>query len=47
MKAWPASIRYHAISQLIAADKLAFLHLGGQTPLRYDQDHPFLGGKAA
>ena len=35
---------YHAISQLIAAGKLSFLHLGGQAPLRYDQDHPFLGG---
>ncbi|MCX6811375.1 MAG: hypothetical protein NT039_01630, partial [Candidatus Berkelbacteria bacterium] len=26
--------------------KLAFLHLGGQTPLRYDQDHSFLGGNS-
>lgn len=38
---------YHAVSQLIAADKLSFLHLGGQTPLRYDQDHPFLGGESS
>lgn len=37
---------YHAVGQLAAADKLAFLHLGGQTPLRYDQDHPFLGGNS-
>ncbi|MHB9026077.1 MAG: TIM barrel protein [Armatimonadota bacterium] len=37
---------YHAIGQLVAADKLAFLHLGGQTPLRYDMDHPFLGGNS-
>ncbi len=37
---------YHAVGQLIAADKLAFLHLGGQTPLRYDMDHPFLGGNS-
>jgi len=37
---------YHAIGQLVAAGKLAFLHLGGQTPLRYDQDHPFLGGNS-
>lgn len=37
---------YHAVGQLVAADKLAFLHLGGQTPLRYDQDHPFLGGNS-
>jgi xylose isomerase len=37
---------YHAIGLLLAAKKLAFLHLGGQTPLRYDQDHPFLGGNS-
>jgi len=37
---------YHALGQLLAADKLAFLHLGGQTPNRYDQDHPFLGGNS-
>ncbi len=37
---------YHAVGQLTAAGKLAFLHLGGQTPLRYDQDHPFLGGNS-
>ncbi len=37
---------YHAIGQLVAADRLAFLHLGGQTPLRYDMDHPFLGGNS-
>ena len=37
---------YHALGQLLAADKLAFLHLGGQTPLRYDMDHPFLGGNS-
>ncbi len=37
---------YHALGQLTAAGKLAFLHLGGQTPLRYDQDHPFLGGNS-
>jgi len=37
---------YHAIGQLTAAGKLAFLHLGGQTPLRYDMDHPFLGGNS-
>lgn len=37
---------YHAIGQLVAAGKLGFLHLGGQTPLRYDQDHPFLGGNS-
>ncbi|MHB9129814.1 MAG: TIM barrel protein [Armatimonadota bacterium] len=37
---------YHALGQLVAANKLAFLHLGGQTPLRYDQDHPFLGGNS-
>ena len=37
---------YHAIGQLVAAEQLAFLHLGGQTPLRYDQDHPFLGGNS-
>ncbi|OPZ85197.1 MAG: Xylose isomerase [bacterium ADurb.Bin429] len=37
---------YHAIGLLAAAGKLAFLHLGGQTPLRYDQDHPFLGGNS-
>jgi xylose isomerase len=37
---------YHAVGQLVAAGKLAFLHLGGQTPLRYDMDHPFLGGNS-
>jgi len=37
---------YHAVGQLVAAGKLGFLHLGGQTPLRYDQDHPFLGGNS-
>jgi len=37
---------YHAIGLLVAANKLAFLHLGGQTPLRYDQDHPYLGGNS-
>lgn len=37
---------YHAVGMLAAAGKLAFLHLGGQTPLRYDQDHPFLGGNS-
>ncbi len=37
---------YHAVGLLAAAGKLAFLHLGGQTPLRYDQDHPFLGGNS-
>jgi xylose isomerase len=37
---------YHAIGLLIAAGKLSFLHLGGQTPLRYDQDHPFLVGNS-
>lgn len=37
---------YHAVGQLIASGKLGFLHLGGQTPLRYDQDHPFLGGNS-
>ncbi len=37
---------YHALGQLTAAGKLSFLHLGGQTPLRYDQDHPFLGGNS-
>jgi xylose isomerase len=37
---------YHAVGLLVAAGKLAFLHLGGQTPLRYDQDHPYLGGNS-
>jgi xylose isomerase len=37
---------YHAVGLLAAAGKLAFLHLGGQTPLRYDMDHPFLGGNS-
>ena len=37
---------YHALGQLMAAGKLSFLHLGGQTPLRYDQDHPFVGGNS-
>jgi xylose isomerase len=37
---------YHAIGLLVAAGRLSFLHLGGQTPLRYDQDHPFLGGNS-
>ena len=37
---------YHAMGLLIAAHKLAFVHLGGQTPLRYDQDHPLLGGNS-
>lgn len=38
---------YHAVSQLLQADKLSFLHLGGQAPLRYDQDHPLLGGESS
>lgn len=37
---------YHAIGQLTASGRLSFLHLGGQTPLRYDQDHPFVGGNS-
>lgn len=38
---------YHAVSQLLQANKLSFLHLGGQAPLRYDQDHPLLGGESS
>lgn len=37
---------FHAMGILAAANKLAFLHLGGQTPLRYDMDHFFCGGNS-
>jgi xylose isomerase len=37
---------FHAMGILAAAGKLAFLHLGGQTPLRYDMDHYFCGGNS-
>jgi len=37
---------FHAMGILAAAKKLAFLHLGGQTPLRYDMDHFFCGGNS-
>ncbi len=35
---------YHALGQLICAQKLSFVHLGGQRPGRFDQDMPFAGG---